>query len=209
MSSPPPWGTPGPYIPPAAYGQTPGPDGGPPPPPRAPGRLPWLLGGGLVLVVLAVLAAIVLQGVGTPDPGAAGSSPTAAGTPSPAPRTPDPSAPPQEPDTGRYPSSAEVAQRWLDALADGDAGAAFDLSCPQVQAGAVASAGGGDPAQTLAGYFADTVLDGGSFSRALLGDVSYDSASGTDVVTFVLFTEDGPRPVEIFVIMEGTVCDFR
>jgi hypothetical protein len=166
------------------------------------------VGGGVVLLALGVLAAVALSGAGG-QPGATPGDPTATVSPAPAPRSPDPTTEPPEPAPGRYPGSVDVAQRWLDALADGNAGAAFDLSCPQVQAGAAASAGGGDPAETLAAYFADTVLDGGSFTRALLGDVRYDSASGTDVVTFVLFTEVGPRRVEIFVIMEGTVCDFR
>ena len=206
MSSPPPrWGGPGPYIPPAAYGEVPGPDGSAPPPPPARGRLPWLLGGGLVLLLLGVLAAVALAGAGTGEPVASTAGPTATETPAPAPR----SSAALEPPPGRYPGSADVAQRWLDALAAGDVATAFDLSCPRVQAGAVASAGEGDPAETLAASFADTVLDGGTFSRALLGDVRYDPASGTDVVTFVLFTETRPRPVEIFVIMEGAVCDFR
>ena len=208
MSTPPPrWGAPGPYIPPAAYGEVPGPDGSAPPPPRASGRVPWLLGGGLVLVVLVLLAAIAWPRGGARDPGEARGSPTATVPPTPAPLSPAPST--ASPEAGRYPDSVEVAQRWLGALAAGDAGAAFDLSCPRVQASAAAAAGREDAAEQLAEYFADTVLDGGDFSRALLGDVRYDPASGTDVVTFVLIGEDRPRPVEVFVIMEGTVCDFR
>ena len=207
-SPPPPWGTPGPYIPPTVYGETPSFDGSSPARPRPTGRWPWLVGGGLVLVVLGVLAAVVLSGGGGAEPGATAGGPTATVTPTPAPLDPDPLEP-SDPAPGRYPGSVDVAQRWLDALADGDAAAAFELSCPQVQASSAASAGGGDAAETLAAYFADRVLDGGSFTRALLGDVRYDPASGTDVVTFVLFTEEGPRPVEVFVIMEGTVCDFR
>ena len=177
-SGPPP--VPGRYVPPAAYGDGAEESGRP--------LLPWLLlGGALLLGGLGLLAAVLLGSRGDGDVVAA--DPSTSG--------PAGSAPEQ------------VARAWVEALRTGDYRTAFDLSCAQLRAAAAAGAPGADPADRLGGYFFDRVLDGGSFSAATLEDVDRDEVSRTDVVTFSLEVAQGPSVrLDVFVISDGTVCDF-
>ena len=193
--SPPP--TPGPYVPPAVYGPA---DGGEPP---SPPLLPWLLVGGALLVGCLGLLLAVLLGARGGDDGAAAPDPSAA-----APGSPSSPGPPPA-DGGIYEGSEEVAQAWVEAMRSGDYRTAFDLSCVQVQVAATASAPGRDAAEQLGAYFFARVLDGGTFTAAALEGVDFDEASDTDVVTFTLTTADGGQvPLKVFVISDGTVCDF-
>ena len=177
-SGPPP--APGRYVPPEAYGDGAEPTGRP--------LLPWLLLGGVLLLGgLGLLVAVVLGSRG--DVGAVAADPSAS---APAGRTP-----------------AQVARAWVEALRTGDHRTAFDLSCAQLRAAAAAGAAGGDPAEALGAYFSDRVLDGGSFSAATLQEVDRDEVSRTDVFTFSLEVGEGPTVrLDVFVISDGTVCDF-
>jgi hypothetical protein len=121
-----------------------------------------------------------------------------------------PSSAPAEPDSGRFDGSGDVAQQWLDAMAAGDFQTAFDLSCAEVQAASVGSAPEGDGASALGDYFFRQVLGVDGFSTATLDGVRYDAASDTDVASFTLRTDDGGSlPLAVYVIADGTVCDFR
>ena len=192
---------PGPYVPPTAYGP---PAGGPEPPGRP--LLPWLLLGGVLLLGgLGMLLALLLGGREDGDAPAADATATAS---VPGPGTSPPGTTP-DPDGGRYEGSGQVAQAWVEAMRAGDHKTAFDLSCVQVQVSATASAPGGDAAEQLGAYFRDRVLDGDGFRAATLEGVDFDEASGTDVVSFTLTADDGRRvPLQVFVIRDGTVCDF-
>ena len=188
---------PGPYVPPAAYGSG---DGG-----DAPDRplLPWLLVGGAVLLGgVGVLLVVLLRSRDDGDAAAAGPSTSSApgGPSSPSTLTPD---------GGTYEHSERVARAWVEAMRSGDYRTAFDLSCAQVQVAATAGAPGGDAAEQLGATFVDRILDGGSFTAATLEEIDFDEISRTDVVTFSLTAEDGRTvPLDVFVISEGTVCDF-
>lgn len=177
--------------------------------------MPWLIiGGGVVLAGLAVLVVVLLTRSGSDGPSAAGGGPAAVPAPStvasePAPDEPEPQQPAQ--DAPLYAGSEDVARAWVDAMEQGEFQTAFDLSCAEVQAAATVSATEGeDPAWTLGGYFFERVLGGVGFTDHTFDGISHDSPSDTDLATFSLAMDDGTSyPLRVYVVANGTVCDFR
>jgi hypothetical protein len=204
---PPGYGAPGPYVPPAAYG-TPPRTAGPRRTPEGRSSLPWLLGAAALLAGFAVLLVLLLGDQGDEPSVVADLGSTASVEPVP----PATSSAPAGADagSGRFDGSGEVAQRWVDALAAGDFQTAFDLSCAEVQAAATASAEDGDGASSLGDYVFRQVLGVDGVRSATLDGVRYDAPSDTDVARFTLVADDGSsHPLAVYVISDGTVCDFR
>jgi hypothetical protein len=211
MSQPPGSHAPVQYVPPAAFGT---PSGAPAHSGRGGrGPIPWLLGGGALLIVgVGALLAALLGGDlrNEPVPGVTAASSAAAIEPVPPATMLAPSTPPADQETGRYDGSGAAALRWIDAMAARDFQAAFELSCAGVQAASVAIAPDGNGASTLGDFFFQHVLGGSSFAAATLVGVRYDPASGTDVATFRLAADDGGSiALAVHVVSDGTVCDFR
>lgn len=180
----------------------------PSPRPSGSGLAPWLvIGAALVLAGLAVMVVVLLSrgGAGTSSAGTDGGSPAASSTSS----SGVPSGP--EPDEPRYGGSEATARAWVQAMQDGEFQAAFDLSCAEVRAAATASAAeGDDPAWALGTYVFEQVLGGVGFGAHTFEGIVHDSPSDTDLATFSLVMDDGTvYPLQIHVVQDGTVCDFR
>jgi hypothetical protein len=96
-------------------------------------------------------------------------------------------------------------------MEQGEFQAAFDLSCADVQASAAAVAtDGNEPAWELGTYFFEQTLGGVGFTDWTFEGVEYHSASDTDLATFTLAMDDGGAfPLQVYVLADGTVCDFR
>jgi hypothetical protein len=198
----------------------------PTPSPRARGLLPWLLGAGALLAGFAMLLVLLLGDQGdepsavadlgataTVEPAApatGSATPPATGSATPSLTGSATRSTPGDDAGGRFERSGETARRWVEAMAAGDFASAFALSCAEVQDSAVASAEDGDGAASLGDYFFQQVLGGDSFETVTLHEVRYDAVSGTDLVSFTLTADDGAeRPLVLYVISDGTVCDFR
>ena len=226
MTQPP--GSSGPYErppygpPPGGYGQ-PGPYGAPPQPPGKPNLLPWFIVGGAVLLSgLGILLVVLLRGDDTSDPrnAASGSTPAASSSSADA----DAGEPTRadlpggarvaEEDAGadrsRYEGSAAVALAWVQAMAEGEFQAAYDLSCADVQASATAAAAGeNDPAWELGTYFFEQTLGGHGFTDGTFDSIDYDEASDSDIASFTLQLDDSAQfLLLVYVRPDGTVCDF-
>jgi len=170
--------------------------------PHRSGLQPWLvIASAVVLAGLGLLVGVLLARA---DGGAGGPAAVS---------TPDAASPPtgHSSGTGRYEGSDDVAQAWVDAMARGEFETAFDLSCAVVQASAAASATDrSDPAYQLGVYFFEQVLGGVGFTGGTLESVEHDAASDTDRVTFALAMDTGETySLDVHVISDGTVCDFR
>jgi hypothetical protein len=172
--------------------------------------LPWLLGAAALLAGFAVLLVLLLGDQGDEPSLVADLGSTASVEPAPPATSSAPSGAPADEGSARFDGSGEVAQQWIDALAAGDHQAAFDLSCAEVQAAATASAPDGDGASSLGDYVFQQVLGVDGVRTATLDGVRYDAPSDTDVARFTLVAEDGStHPLAVYVISDGTVCDFR
>jgi hypothetical protein len=218
-----------PLPPPPPYGQQPSGYGqpwqyGPPPqPPRKPNLLPWLIVGGAVLFSgLGILLVVLLRGEDTTAPQNAASPSIPAASSSSAGASASGSVHADLPGgaqvadgetgsaQGRYEGSAGVALAWVEGMAQGDFQTAFDLSCADVQASATEAAAGEDPAWTLGTYFFEQTLGGQGFTDGSFDSINYDEASDSDIASFTLNLDDGSEfLLLVYVLPEGTVCDFR
>jgi hypothetical protein len=215
---------PGPFS--GAYGR-PGSFGryGPPPqPPQRNSSLPWLVVGGAVLFsALGILLVVLLGGrVEQPAPqkNATDSAP-AAGSSSAGTSASREAATGDLPggarvaeqhtgaDRGRHAGSADVALAWVEAMAQGEFQAAYDLSCAEVQNSVTTAAAGGDPAGELGAYFFEQTLGGQGFTDGSFDSVSYSEAADSDIGSFTLHLDGGEEFVLlVYVQPDLTVCDF-
>ncbi|WP_456599128.1 hypothetical protein [Blastococcus sp. SYSU DS0616] len=213
-SGPPPYGPPpygGPGVPPADR-------------PRKRTLLPWLIGAAVLLIAgLGFLLVVLLRG---DDAERRSAEQPAGGTSGPATQpSRSPSAPlggtgqlpggargaePVPGQEGRYAGSGDVALAWVEAMGKGDFQNAFDLSCVEVQEGAVDAAAGGNPAQVLGDYFYRVTLGGQGFTSGTFDGVEHQAGSATDMASFTLELDDGePFLLLVHVGADGTACDFR
>ena len=228
----PPYGPPGQYPPPygpdprygpspAGYGQF-GLYGQPRQPPPAPPKkslLPWLIVGGAVLLSgVGLLLVFLLRGDPTPrhDAAPATAPPSSAAESSPS-RSGHAGLPggaqvaDEDTATGRahFAGSGDTALGWVQAMADGDFQAAYDLSCSDVQQSATAAAAGGDPAWELGSYFFEQILSGQGFTDGTFDSIIYNQDADSDIASFTLQLENGEEfLLLVYVQGDGTVCDF-
>ena len=212
----PPYGPPGPcqpYRPPAGFG----PYGPPPRPPKKNNLLPWLIvGGALLFSGLGLLLVVQLRGGGgnqAADTSATITLSSAAGTSASAHAGLPGGAQLAEEDTSahrsRYAGSGDVARAWVQAMADGEFQAAYDISCADVQQASIGAAAGEDPAATLGTYFLEQTLGGRGFTDGSLNSVIYDQDSDSDIGSFTLHLDDGQEfLLLVYVQADGKVCDF-
>jgi hypothetical protein len=202
------------YGPGTPYGQPPR-----PPPPPENKLLPWLIVGGAVLLSgLGILLVRLLRGdtgttnAATSTTAPASSAPATSASASAHGKLPG-GAQVADQDTAvgqaRFDGSDEVALGWLQAMADGDFQAAYDLSCGDVQQSATDAAAGADPAWTLGTYFFEQTLSGHGFTDGSFDSIIYSQESDSDIASFTLQLDDGEDfLLLVYVQSDGTVCDF-
>ena len=221
---PPQYGQPAPYGQPQQYGQ-PAPYGQPPQPPGKKNLLPWLIVGGAVLLSgIGILLVVLLSGDDGARPAAneaaaTSTSESAPATSESATRSRDSAtgdlpggAQVDEPTTagsGQFEGSGDIALAWVEAMAQGEFQAAYDLSCAEVQQSATEAAAGGDAAWELGTYFFEQTLGGQGFTEGTFDIVQYEPASNTDMAVFTLQLDNGEEfTLLVYVQPDLTVCDF-
>jgi hypothetical protein len=181
-----------------------------PQPPPSRRLLPWVIVGGAVVISgLGVLLVMLLRPQDMTGAATAAPSPTASSAP----------AGTSASASGRLPGGAQVADRnsggrarfagsdrvalsWVQAMADGEFQAAYDLSCTEVRKSAADAA-------TLGNSFVHKTLGGRRISTGTLDSIIYNQDADSDIASFTLQLDDGEEfLLLVYVQSDGTVCDF-